>query len=204
MPLVMERIEKTRLFRLSCKRQGTKDAADRPSLFESIRQPVSKYILIPVVSSERRRYIPIGFVSPKIVVNNAVQIIPNATHYHFGILTSNVHNAWMRAVCGRLKSDYRYSSDIVYNNFLWPDVTDEQKVIIENLAQAVLDARAKYPDSSLADLYDPLTMPPVLLKAHQALDKAVMKLYKFGKDMSEAEVVAELMGRYEKLVRGDK
>ena len=201
MPLVMERIEKTREFRLSCKRQGTISAAEKPSLFESIRQPDSSYILIPVVSSERRKYIPIGFVSPDIIVNNAVQIIPNATLYHFGILTSNVHNAWTRAVCGRLKSDYRYSKDIVYNNFVWPDATEEQQAEIETLAQAVLDARANYPESSLADLYDPLTMPPDLLKAHQNLDRAVMKLYGFPiKDFTEADCVARLMELYQKKI----
>jgi hypothetical protein len=127
-------------------------------------------------------------------------MVDDARLYHFGILTSNVHNAWMRAVCGRLKSDYRYSKDIVYNNFPWPDATDEQKAAIEKMAQAVLDARALYPDSSLADLYDPLTMPPELLKAHRSLDSAVMKLYGFSvKDTTEASCVAALMERYQEL-----
>jgi hypothetical protein len=142
-----------------------------------------------------------GFVSPDVLASNLVKIIPTTTLYHFGILTSNVHMAWVRAVCGRLKSDYRYSKDIVYNNFPWPDATDEQKAAIEALAQGVLDARAQFPDSSLADLYDPLTMPPELLKAHRALDTAVMKLYGFPvKDFREADCVARLMVRYEKLL----
>jgi hypothetical protein len=162
--------------------------------------PRGRYIAIPETSSEKREYIPIGFISPNILSSNAIKIVPNATLYHFGILTSSVHNAWMRAVGGRLEMRYRYSKDIVYNNFPWPNVTNEQKMATKELAQAVLDARAKFPDSSLADLYDPLTMPPVLLKAHQALDKAVMKLYKFGRDMSESEIVAELMGRYREVV----
>jgi hypothetical protein len=204
MPLVMERIEKVRKFRLASKKEMTRDSAASPTLFQEIRQPTTKYVIIPRVSSEKRKYVPIGFLSPKIIVNDSVHIIPNATLYHFGILTSSVHNAWMRAVCGRLEMRYRYSALIVYNNFPWPDATDTQKAIIKELAQGVLDARSKFPKSSLAALYDPLTMPPALLKAHKALDKAVMKLYKFGKDMSEAEIVAELMGRYEKLVKGEK
>jgi len=134
-----------------------------------------------------------------------VLIIPNATLYHFGILTSNVHMAWVRATCGRIKSDYRYGKDIVYNNFPWPEATDEQKANIETLAQTVLDARANYPESSLADLYDPLTMPPDLLKAHQQLDRAVMKLYGFPvKDFTEADCVAALMGMYEELLENGR
>jgi hypothetical protein len=164
-----------------------------------VRQPDSDYILIPSVSSENRRYIPIGFVSSDIIVNNAVHIIPDATLYHFGILTSNVHMAWIRAVCGRLKSDYRYSKDIVYNNFPWPDVADEQKTEIERLAQGILDARTKFPGSSLADLYDPLTMPPELLKAHRDNDRTVMKLYGFTPQNTpnEAACVAKLMKLYQ-------
>ena len=159
--------------------------------------------LIPEVSSERRRYIPIGFVTPDILSSNLVKIIPNATLYHFGILTSNVHMAWVRAVCGRLKSDYRYSKDIVYNNFPWPDVKDEQIPIIEKFAQAILEARGLYPESSLADLYDERTMPHELVTAHQNLDRAVMKLYGFSvKDMDEAACVAALMKRYQKLTMG--
>jgi hypothetical protein len=131
-------------------------------------------------------------------------LIPEATLYHFGILTSNVHNAWTRVICGRLKSDYRYSKDIVYNNFPWPDATDEQKTAIEKLAQGILDARAQFPESSLADLYDPLAMPPDLLKAHKTLDNAVIKLYGFAANMTEAEIVARLMERYQNLTCDDK
>jgi len=166
--------------------------------------PNSNYIVIPEVSSERRRYIPIGFLPPDILSSNLVKIIPGATLYHFGMLTSSVHMAWVRAVCGRLKSDYRYSKDIIYNNFPWPAATDAQKVEIGKLAQTVLDARALFPDSSLADLYDPVSMPPELLEAHRGLDRAVMRVYGFGKDVKEAEIVGELMGLYQKLIKGDK
>ena len=141
-----------------------------------------------------------GFMTPNILCSNLVKIVPNATLYHFGVLTSNVHMAWMRAVCGRLKSDYRYSKDIVYNNFPWPTPTDEQKAKIEQTAQAILDARDLYPDASLADLYDPATMPPELVKAHQENDKAVMRAYGFDiKTTTESSCVAELMRRYQEL-----
>lgn len=159
--------------------------------------PKSNYIVIPEVSSERRKYIPIGFMSPDILSSNLVKLIPNATLYHFGVLTSNVHMAWVRTVCGRLKSDYRYSKDIVYNNFPWCDTTPEQKAKIEQTAQAILDARALYPDCSLADLYDELTMPKELRKAHQNNDRAVMQAYGFDvKTMTESECVGELMEMY--------
>ena len=144
-----------------------------------------------------------GFMTPNILCSNLVKIVPNATLYHFGVLTSNVHMAWMRAVCGRLKSDYRYSKDIVYNNFPWPTPTDEQKAKIEQTAQAILDARERYPDASLADLYDPATMPPELVKAHQQNDKAVMRAYGFDiKTTTESSCVAELMRRYQGLMEG--
>ena len=202
MPLVMERIEKVRKFRLSSKKVATQESALTPSLFQEIRRLDSDYILVPRHSSEKRKYIPIGFVSKNIVVNDAVLIIPNATLYHFGILTSNVHMAWVRAVCGRIKSDYRYSKDIVYNNFPWPKVTDVQRLEITHLAQLVLDVRTMFPNSSLADLYDPLTMPQELVRAHSELDKAVWKAYSaYWK--SEAEWVSELMQRY-KLISGNK
>ena len=202
LPLVMERIEKVRQMRLASPKAATQKSAETPTLFQEIRQPHTDFIIIPSVSSEKRRYIPIGFLDKDVIVNNAVHIIPNATLYHFGMLTSIVHMAWMRQVCGRLEIDYRYSKDIVYNNFPWPEVTDTQKVNIETLARAVLDAREKFPDSSLADLYDPLTMPPELLKAHRSLDTAVMKQYNFkGKDITEAEIVAKLMERYQGLVK---
>jgi hypothetical protein len=186
--------------RLASPKAATQKSADTPTLFQEIRQPKSDYIIIPSVSTEKRRYIPIGFMDKDTIASNLVHIIPNATLYHFGILTSNVHMAWVRAVCGRLEMRYRYSKDIVYNNFPWPNATDEQKAEIEKLAQAILDARALSSGSSLADLYDPLTMPPELLKAHQNLDRAVMKLYGFpvGKT-TEADCVAALMERYRAL-----
>ena len=169
-----------------------------PTLFGEIRRPDSDYIMIPRVSSERREYIPIGFVTPEIISYKTLNI-PNATLYHFGILTSSVHMAWIRAVCGRLKSDYRYSKDIVYNNFICADVTDKQRTAIEKAAQDVLNSRKLYPESCLADLYDPLTMPPELLKAHKALDRLVEKAYGMtGKN--ESEIVAVLMERYREKV----
>jgi len=203
MPECIKRVEAVRQFRLDSKSDGTRKIAETPRRFHVENMPQGTYIIIPRVSSEKRKYIPIGFITPDILASDSAHIIPNATLYHFGILTSSVHNAWTRAICGRLKSDYRYSKDIVYNNFVWPNATDEQKATIEKLAQGVLDARAKFPESSLADLYDPLAMPPELLKAHRELDKAVMKLYGFGKDVSEAEIVAELMGRYQILLKKD-
>ena len=175
--------------------------ADYPMLFGENRQPDSNYLLVPRVSSERRRYVPIGFLNSEIIASDAVQIIPNASLFHFGVLTSNVHNSWMRAICGRLKSDYRYSANIVYNNFPWPNPSDEQKAKIEQTAQAILDARAKYPDSSLADLYDEVTMPPELRKAHQENDRAVMAAYGFSTKMSESECVAELFKMYQELTK---
>ena len=203
MPMVMERVEKVRQFRLASPKKATQVSADIPMLFQEVRHKESDYIIVPSHSSENRRYIPIGFTSPDVIVNNAVFMIPNATKYHFGILTSNVHMAWVRAVCGRLKSDYRYSKDIVYNNFPWPIATEGQKAEIETLAQAVLDARAQYPDSTLADMYGETSMlfHTELLDAHRKLDRAVMKLYGFpSKDFSEADCVAELMGLYQELV----
>ena len=165
-----------------------------------IKQPQSDYILVPATSSENRKYIPIGYVNRDVIASNAASFVPNATIYHFGILTSNVHMAWVRAVCGRLEMRYRYSINIVYNNFPWCTPTDEQKATIEQTAQMILDARAKYPDCSLADLYDETTMPPELRKAHQQNDKAVMQAYGFwGKLNTESECVAELMKMYQKL-----
>ncbi len=197
---IADRVEKVRQFRLNSTKEATQRSAETPSLFQEIRHPDEEYIIVPRHSSESRRYIPFGFVTPDIVVNDAVQIILKADKYHFGILESNVHMAWTRAVCGRIKSDYRYSKDIVYNNFPWPNPTDEQKAKIEQTAQAILDARALYPDASLADLYDELTMPPELRKAHQANDKAVMAAYGFPiKNFTESDCVAALMKMYQEL-----
>ncbi|MBQ8121873.1 MAG: methylase [Ruminococcus sp.] len=203
MPAVLERINQVKVFRESSKKAVTRKQAETPTLFTEIRHPSTNYIVIPEVSSQTRKYIPIGFLTPDIICSNKLQIVPNATLYHFGILTSNVHMAWVRAVCGRLKSDYDYSGNIVYNNFPWCNPTAEQKAKIEKTAQAILDARALYPDSSLADLYDELTMPPELRKAHQANDRAVMEAYGFwGKLNTESECVAELMKMYQKLTEG--
>lgn len=201
MPECMKRIENVRQFRLSSKRASTIKLADMPTRFQTENMPSGNSIIIPETSSENRKYIPIGFISPEILCSNAVRLIPNATLYHFGILTSNVHMAWVKTVCGRLKSDYRYSKDIVYNNFPWCNPTPEQKSKIEQTAQGILDARAKYPDCSLADLYDETTMPPELRKAHQANDFAVMAAYGFNRKITESECVAELMKMYQKLTK---
>ena len=198
-PPVMDAIKGVKEARLKSSREGTRKQANTPMLFGEIRQPNTDYILVPRHSSENRRYIPIGYITPEIICGDANMLIPNATLYHFGVLTSNVHMAWMRTVCGRIKSDYRYSKDIVYNNFPWPSPTLEQKAEIEQTAQMILDARAQHPDCSLADLYDETTMPPELRKAHQQNDKAVMKAYGFSVKMTESECVAELMKMYQKL-----
>ena len=197
MPECMKRVEAVRNFRLASTSAGTIKLADKPTRFHVENMPEGTYILVPEVSSERRRYVPMGFMTPDVLCSNLVKIIPEASLYHFGILTSNVHMAWMRTVCGRLKSDYRYSKDIVYNNFPWPTPTDAQKAAIEHTAQAILDARALYPDCSLADLYDEVTMPVELRRAHQANDKAVMQAYGFwGSVKTESDCVARLMEMY--------
>ena len=200
MPECMKRVQAVREYRLSSPSAGTVKLADTPTRFHVENMPKSNYIVIPEVSSEKRKYVPMGFLSPEILCSNLVKIVSNATLYHFGVLTSNVHMAWMRAVCGRLETRYRYSKDIVYNNFPWPAPTEEQKAKIEQTAQAILDARALYPDSSFADLYDELTMPVELRRAHQQNDKAVMQAYGFDyKKMTESECVSELMKMYRTL-----
>ena len=201
--ILSEKVEAVRQFRLSSKAKTTNGYAKVPQLFAQITQPDDvDFLIIPRVSSERRRYVPIGFVTADIISSDAVQIVPDATLYHFGVLTSNVHMSWMRAVCGRLKSDYRYSKEIVYNTFPWPDTTDDQKAKIEQTAQTILDARAQYPDCSLADMYgEKMYLFPELLKAHQNNDRAVMQAYSFSvKDMTESQCVAELMKMYQDLV----
>lgn len=198
-PLIRERVEQCRTNRLGMKDKGTRKLAETPTTFRDTNNP-DKFIALPMVSSERRRYIPMDFFNGDYIPTNQVQIIANATLYHFGILTSNIHMAWMRTVCGRLKSDYRYSKDIVYNNFPWCNPTEKQKSMIEHTAQMILDARAKYPDCSLADLYDETTMPPELRKAHQLNDKAVMQVYGFSLKMTESECVAELMKMYQDMI----
>lgn len=202
MPLVLERINGVREMRLASRDKGTQRLAETPHLFREQLNPET-YIIVPSVSSERRRYVPMGFMKSDTIPTNLVLIIPDASLYHFGVLESNVHMAWMRAVCGRLKSDYRYSKDIVYNNFPWPEVSDEQREKITETAQAILDARALYPDSSLADLYDELTMPPELRKAHQQNDRAVMAAYGFPITMTESECVARLFELYQKLTESN-
>ena len=196
---IMRRIEAVRNMRLNSTAPPTRKFAEKPYQFFSTPQTNTNYLIIPRVSSERRRYIPIGFMPPEIIAADSCSIICGATLYHFGILTSNVHMAWMRVVAGRLKSDYRYSGGVVYNNYPWCNPTAEQKAKIEQTAQAILDARALYPDCSLADLYDELTMPQELRKAHNANDKAVMQAYGFKPDMPESEIVAELMKMYQRL-----
>ncbi len=198
MPHCMKRIEAVREMRLASNSAGTRKLADRPTRFHVENMPDTNYIIVPKVSSEKRRYVPMGFMSPNVLASDLVFVIPDATLYHFGILESNVHMAWMRAVCGRLETRYRYSKDVVYNNFPWPIPTEEQKAKIELTAQAILDARALYPDSSLADLYDELTMPVELLKAHQANDRAVMQAYSFPvkSTFTESQCVAELFKLY--------
>ena len=200
MPMVMKRVELCKQDRENAPDPGRRKLAERPTLFRETKNPET-YIVVPAVSSEKRRYVPIGFLNSDTIPTNLVIIIPDASLYHFGVLESNVHMSWMRTVCGRLKSDYRYSKDIVYNNFPWPDPTPEQKAKIEQTAQAILDARALYPEASLADLYDELTMPPELRKAHQANDRAVMQAYGMPiKETDEAACVAWLMRLYQEKV----
>lgn len=199
MPLILERVAKVRDKRLASTDPGTQRLAGRSTQFRDLQNP-ENYILIPAHSSENRDYIPIGYFGKEDIPHNSCMIIPDASLYHFGILTSKMHMAWVRAVAGRLKSDYRYSKDIVYNNFIWPEVSDEQKTEIERLAQAVIDARAQFPNASLADLYDPFTMPPSLDKAHAALDKVVDKLYRRETFVTDADRVAKLFDLYQREV----
>ena len=201
-PKVMERVKLCKESRESSIAAGIRKFAATPTLFAQRTQPVDKdFVVVPRVSSQSRRYIPIGFIKAGTIVTDRVQVIPDASLYDFGILTSNVHMAWMRTTCMRMKSDYSYSKDVVYNNFPWPTPNDAQKARIEQTAQAILDARALYPDCSLADLYDEVTMPPELRKAHQQNDKAVMQAYGFwGKLNTETECVAELMRMYQNLI----
>ena len=200
MPNVMKRVEAVKKMRLASKSASTLKAGETPALFQMICQPTHEYLAFPRVSSQRRRYIPMTFLPSDCICGDKLIIVPEGKIYHFGVLMSNVHNSWMRVVAGRLKSDYSYSSS-VYNNFPWPDPTDEQKSVIEKTAQGILDARALYPDASLADLYDPLTMPPELRKAHQKNDAAVMNAYGMPiKETDEAACVAWLMRLYQERV----
>lgn len=197
---ISERLEKTRQFRLESKRADTRELAKTPGTFAFISHTGDDYIILPSVSSIRREYIPMGLLGSNSIASNLCLIIPNANHYHFGVLTSMMHMIWVRYTCGRLKSDYRYSNSIVYNNYPWPEnPSDKQKEAVEKAAQAVLDSRAQYPDSSLADLYDPNTMPPALVKAHQQLDKAVDLCYRpqpFPNETKRIEYLFELYDKY--------
>lgn len=201
MPHCLKRVEAVRNMRLASKSAGTRKLADRPTRFHVENMPDSNFIIVPSVSSEKRRYVPMGFMPPDVLASNLVLIIPDATLYHFGVLESSVHMAWMRVVCGRLEMRYRYSANIVYNNFPWPTPTEAQKAKIEQTAKAILDARALYPDSSLADLYDERTMPAELRRAHQENDRAVMQAYGFDIKMNESECVAELFKHYQVLTK---
>jgi len=200
MPECMKRVDAVREFRLASKSKPTRDFAARPTRFHVENMPKRNFIVIPKVSSERRRFIPIGFMTPDTLISDLCFINSNVSHYHFGVLSSTMHMAWMRQVCGRLKSDYRYSSTLVYNNYPWPESpTDKQKDDVEAKAQAVLDVRAQFSAASLADLYDPLTMPAALSKAHDQLDRAVDACYGKKKFAGDRERVEFLFGLYEKL-----
>lgn len=200
-PPILEAVAKVREMRERSSRAGTRKLAETPTLFGEIRQTEHNYLLIPRVSSENRRYIPMGYMSSEYICGDANFMIPNASIFHFGILESSVHMAWTRAVCGRLEMRYRYSKDIVYNNYPWPTPSDSQKEKIEQTAQAILDARNLYPDCSLADLYDDIAMPIELRKAHQANDKVVMEAYSFDPSMDESQIVAELFKMYQALTK---
>lgn len=200
LPEVMKRVQAVRDFRLKSTKQATVRLADVPYLFAEIRQADKDYIIIPRVSSENRRYIPFGFVSKEILVNDRVTMLPNGTLFSFGILTSQMHNAWMRQVCGRLKSDYNYSNTLVYNNFPFPkSPTEKQIEKVTRTAQGILDARLKFPGATLADLYDPLTMPKELLDAHRANDEAVDACYgktRFANELERLEFLFDLYRKY--------
>ncbi len=202
MPECMKRVKAVRDYRSMSNRISTKKLSETPTRFQTENMPKGNYIVIPEVSSGNRKYVPMGFLDDSVLCSNKLRLMPNATLYHFGVLESNVHMAWMRTVCGYFGPSYQYSINIVYNNFPWPTPTDEQKKKIEETAQAILDARALYPDSSLADLYDEVVMPPELRRAHQANDRAVMQAYGFDvKTMTESSCVAELMKMYQKLTK---
>jgi hypothetical protein len=200
MPEVRKRVELVREYRLASKRDATKRLADYPSLFGEIRQPDSNYVLIPLHSSEYRKYIPMAFFDKWHIANNSCAMLPNATLYNFGVLMSIMHMAWTRQICGRLTGRYRYSSNIVYNNFPWPEiVAGERKLRVEKAAQKILDARAKFPESTLADLYDTSTMPKVLVDAHKELDEAVDRCYRlqpFDSELGRLEYLFSLYRKY--------
>lgn len=200
MPLVYQRVEKVREFRLASNRAGTRREAETPWLFGERRQPKTDYLLVPRVSSERRQYVPIGYISSNVICSDANHMVPSAKFFTFGVLTSFPHMVWMRLVCGRLKSDYRYSAQVVYNTFPWPPFWRE----VELTAAKILEARSNYPDASYADLYDPLIMPKDLRQAHEENDRAVMAAYDFPKNMTEAQMQVALLNIYQRLKNFDE
>ncbi len=202
LPEILKRVEMVKSYRLASNRAATKKLANIPTLFGEVRHPNANYILVPKVSSERRKYIPMGLVDKTTISTDLNLLIPNGTLYEFGLMESKIHMAWMRTVCGRLKSDYRYSAKLVYNNFPWPEPNEALKEHVEKAAQAVLDSRDNYPDSSLADLYDPLTMPSDLRKAHQQLDNAVDRCYRKEAFKDDADRLAFLFNEYARLTQG--
>ena len=201
--IIREKVERVQQWRASSSRKNTVILADAPTLFAEIRQPDTKYLAVPTVCSEKRRYIPMMYLAPETIASNQIYVVPDATLYHFGVMMSNVHMAWMRVVCGRLKSDYRYSNSVVYNNFPWPSPTDKQRQRIEQTAQGIITARENNPDVCLADLYNPALMPPDLFKAHQDNDRAVMQAYGFPvkSSFTESQCVAELFKLYQQLTK---
>ncbi|MBQ7544080.1 MAG: hypothetical protein IJT02_03965 [Synergistaceae bacterium] len=196
--ILHERVKRVKEFRLASTDEGTRKSAETPHLFQGHRQPTTNYLLIPCHSSKERMYVPMGYVSPDVIVTNAAFSLPNATPYHFGVLTSSAHMSWMRRVCGRLRVDYRYSSTIVYNTFIWPMSSPLQTRKIELTGQAILDARAKHPECTFADLYDEVSMPQDLRRAHQENDAAVIEAYGWPKGISEEDIAAELFTLYGK------
>nr|WP_197940706.1 type IIL restriction-modification enzyme MmeI [Sphingomonas sp. HMP6] len=199
-PAVLDRLKSVARARADSDKARTKWWADYPTLFTEDRQPTSQYLLVPKVSSQRRQYVPMGIVDEKTIVSGSAQFVQDADNFTFGLMTSSMHMTWMKAVGGRTKSDYQYTNTLVYNTFPWPDATPAQRTKIEALAQAVLDARLAHPTASLADLYDPDTMPGDLRKAHHALDLAVDRLYRATPFASDRDRVEHLFGRYEALV----
>ena len=200
-PLILQRVENVRDFRMKSTKASTREKANTPTLFDEVREPLSSYIGLPTVSSEKRNYIPIDYIDSNVIPGNKIYYMQDANLFHLGIILSIVHMAWMRSTCGRLEMRYNYSNTVVYNNFPWPVASESQKERIENTAQAILDARALYPNNSLADLYDDLAMPIELRKAHSANDAAVLEAYGFPKDATESDIVARLFKMYQELTK---
>lgn len=199
MPMVQEKLRLIREYRLSSNSAQTKKLAEYPAKFHFENMPEKKFLVIPQTSSGRRRYVPIGFLTPDIMTNNKLQVMKEGSLYEFGILSSSVHNSWLRAVAGRLRDDFTYSVSVVYNTFPWPEPSETQRTVIEETAKVILDTRNNYSESSLAYLYDDLLMPEALRKAHHVNDVAVLKAYGFPKDATESDIVARLFKMYQKL-----